>query len=331
MQAYAGYKFFPAAFDPSTFDLACKLTSDRRFYRTFVSYVLKTFLDPTQLVHARSAIVNEVQLLAPHAQMVKTVWCCLSLASEQYFDEKAMNYAWSDEEREQAITDWFGLIAPGFIPGDYNRSLDISVLRNWKRRLANLQKRDMGPMAACDLCTSQCFYNYEVKVLEDHWGVPFDKARQREDSPKLAAHLALNLCASLGGAYDVDVAFCISAQTVQHQDSFEDAQYKFMADVRVEIEKAIDVYKATIAQQQVNETLARSSGSSPVASTETTSNADDLPPRDQVFEVIVRMALSGAAWRQVCRPAMLVNNIEPEEIEAEIEKRKKLAEEKPED
>lgn len=369
VHACAGYKYYPAAFAPGIYELASKLVSDRRFYRTFVSYFLKTMLDPTQLVHARSAIVTEVQNLAPQAAVIKTVWCCLSLATEKYFNEKAQDYAWSDEEKEDAQNDWFGLIAPGFIPGDYNRSLDISVLKAWKNRLVTLLSRDMGPMAACDMCTSKCLYSYDVKALDDNWWLPFDKARQREDAPRLAAHLALNLCANLGGMYDVDVAFCMTARTVQHQDSFEDAQHDFMERVRFEIEKAIDQYTESSGQRERERTrqdeedmearaedeeafdseydadyneqgVDKHAKTMPApereASGSETSGRDapgkDAPgrgapatdgslTREQIFEVIVRIGLTGAKWRLLCEETMLANKISAEEIEREIERR----------
>jgi len=44
--------------------------------------------------------------------------------------------------------------------------------------------------------------------------------------------------------------------------------------------------------------------------------------RAQVFEVIVRQAMAGAPWKEICAGPMMVNNIKPEEIEAEALKRK---------
>lgn len=43
--------------------------------------------------------------------------------------------------------------------------------------------------------------------------------------------------------------------------------------------------------------------------------------RDQVLEVIVRQAIAGAPWREICVGPMLVNNIAPEEVEAEVYRR----------
>lgn len=43
--------------------------------------------------------------------------------------------------------------------------------------------------------------------------------------------------------------------------------------------------------------------------------------RAQVFEVIVRQALAGAPWREICAGPMQVNNIDPQEVEDEVNRR----------
>lgn len=43
--------------------------------------------------------------------------------------------------------------------------------------------------------------------------------------------------------------------------------------------------------------------------------------RAQVFEVIVRQALAGAPWREICAGPMRVNNISEEEVQAEVDRR----------
>ena len=43
--------------------------------------------------------------------------------------------------------------------------------------------------------------------------------------------------------------------------------------------------------------------------------------RAQVFEVIVRQAMAGAPWREICARPMEVNRITPEEVEQEVERR----------
>jgi hypothetical protein len=44
--------------------------------------------------------------------------------------------------------------------------------------------------------------------------------------------------------------------------------------------------------------------------------------RAQVFEVIVRQALSGAPWREICAGPMEVNNICPQQVEAAVRLRR---------
>lgn len=46
--------------------------------------------------------------------------------------------------------------------------------------------------------------------------------------------------------------------------------------------------------------------------------------RAQVFEVIVRQALAGAPWREICAGPMQVNNISPEEVEGEVRRRQSM-------
>ena len=46
--------------------------------------------------------------------------------------------------------------------------------------------------------------------------------------------------------------------------------------------------------------------------------------RAQVFEVIVRQALAGAPWREICAGPMAVNNITEEQIDAEVNRRIEL-------
>jgi RNA polymerase subunit RPABC4/transcription elongation factor Spt4 len=52
---------------------------------------------------------------------------------------------------------------------------------------------------------------------------------------------------------------------------------------------------------------------------------DPAGVRAKILEVIVRQALAGVAWREVCAGPMQVNGITPEEVEAEVKRRKELA------
>jgi len=44
--------------------------------------------------------------------------------------------------------------------------------------------------------------------------------------------------------------------------------------------------------------------------------------RSQVFEVIVRQAITGAPWREICARPLRVNQITADEVEAEVSKRR---------
>lgn len=43
--------------------------------------------------------------------------------------------------------------------------------------------------------------------------------------------------------------------------------------------------------------------------------------RAQVFEVIVRQAIAGAPWQEICKGPMQINNISAKEVEAEVKRR----------
>ncbi len=47
----------------------------------------------------------------------------------------------------------------------------------------------------------------------------------------------------------------------------------------------------------------------------------NLALRAQVVEVIVRQAIAGAPWKEICRGPMQVNNITVDEIEIEVKRR----------
>jgi len=43
--------------------------------------------------------------------------------------------------------------------------------------------------------------------------------------------------------------------------------------------------------------------------------------KQQVFEVIVRQAMAGAPWKEICKGPMIANGIDPKEIEEELSHR----------
>ena len=84
---------------------------------------------------------------------------------------------------------------------------------------------------------------------------------------------------------------------------------------------------ASTLQAKASETTAAVGAAATVASTATVSAstaAGFAKVRSQVFEVIVRQGAAGAPWREICSGPMKVNNIDPEEIEQEINRRKAI-------
>jgi myosin heavy subunit len=76
---------------------------------------------------------------------------------------------------------------------------------------------------------------------------------------------------------------------------------------------------------QVAQTAPTHSGfASPSSSFVSSAGSYGSGVRAQVFEVIVRQALAGAHWREICAVPMQINNISPEEVELEVKRRQAL-------
>lgn len=327
------------------YELGSKIANDDRFYRSYVKFLLKTLFDPAQLVHGRAELVMEVQKLAPHEPVVTATWCAISLATDRYFKEKAADYAWSDAEFEQARAQWLALVAQAFVPTKTGRRIEGFVMLDWRRNLLLLQKRDMGPLAACDMCTQKCVFGYDVTALDDGWRMRFDAARQHDDPASAVAKLALTLSGNLLGQPDADLAFCIAANAVKHQDTVEDTQIEFMTAVRAIIVAAIEKIQESKNVPAFSKQPGRAPGSEEKTSgsislTHSDTGVAPLPPpppppgadlgrlkREQIFEVIVRVALGGSAWRQICADSMQANQITEEEVENEVKRRRKVSDE----
>jgi len=69
---------------------------------------------------------------------------------------------------------------------------------------------------------------------------------------------------------------------------------------------------------------AHSGFASPTSSFVSSAGSYGSGVRAQVFEVIVRQALAGAHWREICAVPMQINNISPEEVELEVKRRQAL-------
>lgn len=52
--------------------------------------------------------------------------------------------------------------------------------------------------------------------------------------------------------------------------------------------------------------------------------SENLGERDRIFELVVNQAMKGAPWQSLYTGALTSNKIRPEEIEAEIRRRKGL-------
>lgn len=219
---------------------------------------------------------------------------------------------------EQAKGQWLSLLAPAFVPSNSNRRLDIEDLRDWRRNVLRLHKRDVGPLAACELCTSKCLYSYDVRVSDEKWWLSFDSARQHANAPLSVALLSLSLALEMGAKLDTDLAFCIAANSIKHQDSFEDTQLSFMSEVRGYIEDIV-----------ARETAIPAASSKPkdaeveAAPVKPADEAD--VKRRQILEVVVRVALSGSTtWKELCAETMQAHKISVDEVEKEVERRRQL-------
>jgi hypothetical protein len=79
--------------------------------------------------------------------------------------------------------------------------------------------------------------------------------------------------------------------------------------------------------------IAKSAASNPMAPASITAAVGVSPygagVRAKILEVIVRQALAGAPWREICAGPMQVNQIAEAEVELEVARRRKLLDEHP--
>ncbi|MBK9770046.1 MAG: hypothetical protein IPP57_04320 [Candidatus Obscuribacter sp.] len=73
-----------------------------------------------------------------------------------------------------------------------------------------------------------------------------------------------------------------------------------------------------------NQAIPRPQVAAPTTPFPGTSGSYGSGVRAQVFEVIVRQALAGAPWREICAGPMQVNNISPDEVEVEVKRRQEF-------
>lgn len=77
-------------------------------------------------------------------------------------------------------------------------------------------------------------------------------------------------------------------------------------------------------QAPTNQAIPRPQVAAPTTPFGSTAGSYGSGVRAQVFEVIVRQALAGAPWREICAGPMQVNNISADEVEAEVKRRQAL-------
>jgi hypothetical protein len=124
----------------------------------------------------------------------------------------------------------------------------------------------------------------------------FDIEIAKLEKPKdelIASFLALQTW-RLTNQWSLDLSHCIGAHLLEPQKLTSDDKFVLMHKARVRLDERS---KAPFEPSPENRKL--------------------------ILDVIVKQALAGVAWRQVCDGVMEVNKITAEEVEAEIATRKK--------
>ena len=84
---------------------------------------------------------------------------------------------------------------------------------------------------------------------------------------------------------------------------------------------AIGTSLAAGAAATATSTALASASTAAAAGATAAEGAYGVSVRGQVFEVIVRQAIAGTAWKSICAGPLQVNNISEEEIENEVKRR----------
>lgn len=312
-QSSPGAKYLPEAFSDYVYRHGLALFEDEQFYRTFVFYVLNVSKDLPQLIHDRAPLVEQAKKQAGkkyEGAIEHLLWCALSLCSDKYFEEKGRLYDWTAAQEELMLESWYQLLSKAFIPTGADRRLDMVILRSWQEHLKSLQTEETGPMSACKLCRSKCQYRYEAQVLSQDQANILDFNSRVNSTTTPAAEAAAWFTRLLSERHlhggNLDLAYCFSLHLLNTFETPAPDKHKLSSDAQL------------ILSHRIRESLE-----------ETDSKASDLKQselsigsiRQQVFEVIVRQALKGAPWREICAGPMQVNQITPEEVEAEVRKR----------
>jgi len=326
-----GTRYFPPAFEPEPYKLGKAVADDPNFYRALLQYILLVQARPTQLVHFRGAIIREVtrsigeDRAALHKKLVhvprgtwddKTTepkivvtiptvtWCALSLASDRYFQETAHEFGWTDAEMEPIRAQWYDMLAPAFIPTDNNRRLDISVIVQFGKDIHKLHRRDMGPFRACDLCASKCQYNYHVEQLTQDAKLrsDFQECVTSEDThiEESVAWFCRLLSNRVLGKDNIDFAYCLAIHLLHALE--KKVAGELPEDLPEQVHKSVRFFTTDADNVMALSTQSRI--------------------EDQILEVIVKQAMAGGDWQQMCAATMEKNNIGERQVETELLRRK---------
>ncbi len=143
---YDGARFYPAAFLRQSFELGKTVASDDGFNQIFNRFVLAVVADPSQLIHFRAVLVQDVARVCPHnLPMVSQItWCALSLCTDKYFDDSARILGWTEEEMNGLKSKWYEFTAIAFVPSANPNKLGTSALKDWSFDFLTLHKFNRG-------------------------------------------------------------------------------------------------------------------------------------------------------------------------------------------
>jgi len=119
----------------------------------------------------------------------------------------------------------------------------------------------------------------------------------------------------------------IQAQPIQQMQTVVDDPNATQAPAPVDLAPQVQSAPSgatTLNQAMPSQAIPRPQVSAPTTPFAGATGSYGSGVRAQVFEVIVRQALAGAPWREICAGPMQVNNISAEEVEAEVKRRQAL-------
>jgi hypothetical protein len=273
--------------------------------------------DPTQLVHFRAQIVHEVQKQAGNKGVpkVELCWCALSLASDKYFADKARAYDWSVSEEEEVKAGWLEMLAMAFVPREgVSRSLDIKVLKSWIAHFRKLHERESGPLPTCSPCKSKCLFQCEVAEITQSAKVRSDYQASVSRQNFTAAESAAWYCRLLSersiGAHNKDLAYCMAVHLIKDLEASPKESRMLSSDAQLVMAKKVHGF--------IEEMKATNEQPPPEP-------GEGMTLRQQVLEVIVRQAMAGAPWQEICAGPMKMQNITVEEVEEAVKRRKQTS------